>query len=383
MHTTPKTILHISADFPDAYNTHKTTAVASLVSHLEGYTNTVVSINRTPGVWGEKILSYQNGVLTLCYNALPKGLFWKQRLHTLAHVIKNFLHTHGIQPHLIMAHKLTVEGVVGYTLANMLHIPLVCVVQGKTDALLLKHHCSLQKTYQRTLRHSSLIFSYSAWMKNILEKHGPMKEHAFIPVPVAPLHNTMQPSIALHRNAFVTVFRFGFIKHKNIPRLLEAFKNIQKTHPCTLDIVGDGTPAQKKSLLKLIEKKGLQHCVQLKGHIPNADIPSFITPYTALVLPSTHETFGMVYTEALFAGIPVLFSKNRGIDGFLDPQEIGYACNPYDVQDIQQGLLHLLNHEKSLKEHIAHMQNTGKLHLFTPECVYKTFQEGLQRVLPR
>ena len=40
--------------------------------------------------------------------------------------------------------------------------------------------------------------------------------------------------------------------------------------------------------------------------------------YTALVLPTLRETFGMVYIEALFAGVPILYSQDRGVDGFFD-----------------------------------------------------------------
>ena len=34
------------------------------------------------------------------------------------------------------------------------------------------------------------------------------------------------------------------------------------------------------------------------------------------VMPSKNETFGLVYIEALLQGLPILYAKNEGIEGF-------------------------------------------------------------------
>lgn len=56
---------------------------------------------------------------------------------------------------------------------------------------------------------------------------------------------------------------------------------------------------------------------------------------------SFHETFGLVYVEAMSQGLPVLYTKGQGIDGVF-PDEVGERVNPYDKNDISNALQKLL-----------------------------------------
>src|SRR6202012_2399210 len=79
----------------------------------------------------------------------------------------------------------------------------------------------------------------------------------------------------------------------------------------------------------------------------NTTVLERMSESTALVLPSHHETFGMVYVEALFAGVPILYSKGTGIDGFLHDLDVGIAVNPKSEMDISNALIKLArNHEQ-------------------------------------
>jgi glycosyltransferase involved in cell wall biosynthesis len=52
------------------------------------------------------------------------------------------------------------------------------------------------------------------------------------------------------------------------------------------------------------------------------------------IMPSQNETFGLVYIEAMSQGLPIIYTKNDGIDGYFDNGEIGFAVNPDDSQMI-------------------------------------------------
>jgi len=62
------------------------------------------------------------------------------------------------------------------------------------------------------------------------------------------------------------------------------------------------------------------------------------------VMPSKAETFGLVYIEALLQGLPILFTKGEGIDGYYD-NSIGERVNDSTVQEIQNKLQDLLSNE--------------------------------------
>lgn len=52
------------------------------------------------------------------------------------------------------------------------------------------------------------------------------------------------------------------------------------------------------------------------------------------IMPSFTETFGLVYAEALSQGLPLIYSKGQGIDGYFGDGEAGYAVDPNDPEDV-------------------------------------------------
>ena len=60
-------------------------------------------------------------------------------------------------------------------------------------------------------------------------------------------------------------------------------------------------------------------------------------------MPSHHETFGLVYVEAMSQGLPVLYTKGEGIDGFFD-QNYGVSCSPNNINSIISALKRLIDH---------------------------------------
>ena len=57
---------------------------------------------------------------------------------------------------------------------------------------------------------------------------------------------------------------------------------------------------------------------------------------------SHHETFGLVYIEALSQGLPVLFTQGQGIDGTFS-ELVGVAARPSSVAGIRRGLEQIID----------------------------------------
>jgi glycosyltransferase involved in cell wall biosynthesis len=99
--------------------------------------------------------------------------------------------------------------------------------------------------------------------------------------------------------------------------------------PWTLDLVGptDRDPAFVAALRDAIARHGLAGRVHLHGPRLGADLEAFWRATDLLVAPSRTETYGMVVTEALARGIPVLASSAGGLPdtlangGILAPAE--------------------------------------------------------------
>ena len=104
---------------------------------------------------------------------------------------------------------------------------------------------------------------------------------------------------------------------------------------------------------RLITAAGLEGRVRLRGRLANADFLAELPTALALALPSRNETFGMVYTEALFAGVPILYSRGTGIDGHLDGLDVGIAVPPGDITAIADGLVVLARDNPRFRAAVA------------------------------
>ncbi|MHB8461479.1 MAG: glycosyltransferase [Vulcanimicrobiaceae bacterium] len=100
---------------------------------------------------------------------------------------------------------------------------------------------------------------------------------------------------------FVTVARIAV--EKNLDVLVDAVA--QLADPSVhLAIVGDGP--EREALQAHIERLALSHRVHLVGFIERVALPSIYASADAFVFASTSETQGIVFVEALAAGLPIV-----------------------------------------------------------------------------
>jgi len=118
-------------------------------------------------------------------------------------------------------------------------------------------------------------------------------------------------------------------KQKDLVTLIMAFNLVMSKFPlATLDIVGDGP--ERKKLLKLVHKLGIQSQVNFMGKID--DVYPFLSRLDTFVLTSKYEGFGMVLLEAIDAGAPVIASKTASIPEVLGDSFAG-LCKVGDASD--------------------------------------------------
>ena len=55
-------------------------------------------------------------------------------------------------------------------------------------------------------------------------------------------------------------------------------------------------------------------------------------------MPSFKETFVVVYLEALSQGLPVIHSREQGVDGLFQPGTVSEAVEPKSVHDIARSV---------------------------------------------
>ena len=58
-------------------------------------------------------------------------------------------------------------------------------------------------------------------------------------------------------------------------------------------------------------------------------------------MPSTDETFGLVYPEAMSQGLPVIYSRGEGFDGQLPEGAAGYAVAAHSPMDVAEAIVRI------------------------------------------
>ena len=116
---------------------------------------------------------------------------------------------------------------------------------------------------------------------------------------------------------------------------------LKNAHPTIkLNLVG-GYGNQLKRVLKLVEK--YPELFYYHGIVSDKEkLRQLYLSNRIFAMPSKHETFGLVYIEALSQNLSLLYTKGQGIDNFFD-FNIGIAVNPRSVSDIKNALESLLN----------------------------------------
>jgi glycosyltransferase involved in cell wall biosynthesis len=127
-------------------------------------------------------------------------------------------------------------------------------------------------------------------------------------------------------------------KHKNHPRLLQAFVDLRRARPdLRLVLTGGG----------LEELRPLPEGANALGYVSQEELASLYGRAACLVFPSLYEGFGLPLLEAMASGCPVAASDRGAI-----PEVCGDAAvlfDPEDVRSIADGMREALERADALR----------------------------------
>lgn len=134
--------------------------------------------------------------------------------------------------------------------------------------------------------------------------------------------------------------------------LLQAFARIADL-PWSALWVGSRTrdPATAEKVAALIATLGLDRRVRLAGEFREAALDDAYAASDLFVLPSWHEGYGMVFSEALARGLPVVATSAGAIPDTV-PAECGFLVPPGDDAALADALRRVLT-EPSLHTRLA------------------------------
>lgn len=129
--------------------------------------------------------------------------------------------------------------------------------------------------------------------------------------------------------------------YKGYEKVIDAWKTIQNKVPnAKLKIIGDGN--LKNRLTELIENNNLSSSVILTGFLSDSELKISYKSASCLILPSTKEGQGLVYFEAMSAGIPVIGLQSSVLSEFIQHKKEGLLIDD-TIESIQESLFLILS----------------------------------------
>ena len=117
--------------------------------------------------------------------------------------------------------------------------------------------------------------------------------------------------------------------NKNMKSILDAMSILKKRNVDThLTVIGQVVNSE---VLEVLQK-----CpdVELIPYQTKEGLINYYRRSDIFVMPSFTESFGRVYAEAMTQGVPVIYTKNQGFDGFFEDGEVGYSIDAHNPETI-------------------------------------------------
>jgi glycosyltransferase involved in cell wall biosynthesis len=152
----------------------------------------------------------------------------------------------------------------------------------------------------------------------------------FIPVPV------LTPMQYRPEDEFI----FGYIGNlepwKNPALALRSFLRLDDSGSQFI-VVGDGSERLAlENLVRLMETKVK---VEFYGRVPMPDVPNILSKLDCLILPSNEDGWGVVASEAMLLGIPVICSDRCGVRGAVAASPFGMVFPAGDEYALAECML--------------------------------------------
>jgi len=152
-------------------------------------------------------------------------------------------------------------------------------------------------------------------------------------------------------NKFMIIFIGNLLYNKGLHVLLHALSQID--YSCWhLSIVGgiDFDLKYTRKIFKMIADLELEDNIKIHGVLDVECLKTELLSKHVLVVPSYYESYGIVYTEVMGAGIPVIACNNGGAPEIINHTINGFLINPGDSTMLKEGIIKLIKNRELLKE---------------------------------
>lgn len=149
----------------------------------------------------------------------------------------------------------------------------------------------------------------------------------------------------------VVIFIGNLTYNKGLHVLLQALSEID-TKLWQLSIAGSLHFDAKytKKIKKVITSLKFENNVKILGQLEIDSIKNELNSHHLLIVPSYYESFGIVYAEAMGAGLPVIASNSGGAQEIITDSVNGFLVNPGDISMLKNSIYKFITNRELLKQ---------------------------------
>jgi N-acetyl-alpha-D-glucosaminyl L-malate synthase BshA len=168
----------------------------------------------------------------------------------------------------------------------------------------------------------------------------------------------------------------NFREVKNLPAVIDVFAGVAGRLPARLLLLGDGP--EREPALRRAADLGLADRVHAPGLVD--DLVPLLPVADLMLLPSLHESFGLVALESMACGVPVIATDRGGTREFIDHGVNGFLHAPDDREGMIASALAALS-DPQQQQHLAEEARRDAVETYGTRCVLKHYIELYDRVL--
>jgi glycosyltransferase involved in cell wall biosynthesis len=294
----------------------------------------------------------------LILNLFTKAFFPGKRRIMQKHYDPLF---HRNKPDLIHAHTLYSDGSLANYYFERFNTPYLVAVRSTDLDVFLKFRPWLTRYGKKILENATFIVFISPSLKRKFQKiFGSIYESKSLIIPNG-LNAEYLKADSLEKEAIHTPLKLlyvgSFLKRKNVPALIKYVENSD----LSLTIVGGGGNEENKVLQMIQNSDKIEYLGKISDQNKLAEIYG---QSDIFVMTSHAETFGLVYIEAMSQGLPVIYSKDTGIDGMYKQGTVGYGVSPGSINEMKLAIEKIISNYREISRTCleeAKKLNWGKL----------------------
>lgn len=248
----------------------------------------------------------------------------------------------------IHAHSLFSNGYVAMRLKKQFGIPYIVAVRNTDVNIFFKKMIHLRKMGLEILKNSEyIVFLSKSYRDEVIQKYVPensreliFNKSSIIPNGIDEFWLKNRGSIrSLPNKTDLNLIYVGVVnKNKNIITTVKAIEVLKlKGINAKLTVVGE---IKDQAIYNQIKKHDFVKYLEPK---PKEELLNIFRQNDIFVMPSIHESFGLVYAEAMSQGLPVIYTRGQGFDGQFEEGEVGYSVEASDSKEIAEKILEVID----------------------------------------